>query len=188
LKSIHRLSQPVRYSSVFRDLLKAAKGTEIPLEESSGTIRNLLCILYGKEPPSIGTVNDKSPRLLTPTECTNLLEAVDKYDFLHVKEYIALNSYHLVGRTVVLHSDAWQILCIAAKLDQPSLAKHAIARLSAWTPGVISAKQAGELGARYCHGIMQATYSCLKEDISTSANQRQSMTWKRVSESFQLED
>jgi hypothetical protein len=147
--------------------------SEVPIEESNGTIRNLLCILYG-----IG----RDIPVLTTDEMLDLLNVADKYDILHVADYIALKCHTLLqnigreGGPVAFH-----ILCLAARLDDPALAKSALQHLNHPSPLEWTLEDVTRLGLRYYLGVIHAWHAL--RDVSTLKPE-----WERASQRFAIKD
>jgi hypothetical protein len=147
-------------------------GSEVPIEESNGTNRNLLRILYGRDIP-----------VLTIDEMENLLNVADKYDILRVTEYIALKCYTLLHNNFCGEaSAAFKILCLAARLDDPVLAKAAVPHLTSRCPLTWNLKDVTRLGLRYYLGVIHA-WQAMHPGASSYVEESE---WERASHHFKI--
>jgi hypothetical protein len=153
----------------------ANPGSEVPNEESNGTIRNLLHILYGRD-----------IRVLTIDEMENLLNVADKYDILRVTEYIALKCHTLLQNNFGGESSAaFKILCLAARLDDEALAKAAVPHLTSPSPLTWNLRDVTRLGLRYYLGVIHAWHAiCLIQPPGSQI----SLDWARAAYHFKTKD
>lgn len=153
----------------------ANSSSEIPVEESPLTISNVLGILYAKKLP-----------LLEFTECEDLRKAVDKYNFLHVMDNVVLNCTELLENPR-RDNTAMDILCFAAKLDNPTLAKAALACLSndyCTQPLSWSLDSVEKLGIPYYLRIIKAWNSSLWGTSRVTLSYYEKPDWKTIATLF----
>jgi hypothetical protein len=159
-------------SSFFRDMFDSAEQkSSIPLEESAPTITSVLRILYGK------------PAALTVDTCKLVLDASDKYEFFHVNNYINLRGRKLLKLD---STTAWEVLKIAARVDDEDLAKSAIKLLTIqespldWKPSQIN-----EIGLKYFCGILRAIKEGPINKNSPTFGTSWSQYWMAIGDRFQ---
>jgi hypothetical protein len=123
----------------------AEESGPIELHESSRVISYILLVLYGREPGPVTTAN----------ECKLILDAADKYDFLHVAKYLGWNGHRLLEMD---KNSAWEVLKMASRVDDEVLAKAAVSRLTfPELPSTGKVARCKELDIRYYCAILAAS-------------------------------
>jgi hypothetical protein len=120
----------------------------LQLEEDSKTLIAILNILSGKETFLENTFE----------EYERILNAVDKYNFLHVENYMKLAVHKMIAND---ESSARTAFVLATKLDDLKLAKRCLSLLPtadrplSWEPELVKA-----MGLGYYFGVMRALNKC----------------------------